>query len=808
MRAGLLALLALLPRSEDETARRHVEDITAPSREYRVAHGGTMDGTNCRSPIGGGFGIWTQSWESNRSVRLANVGDTDLLDPWLSNGRNDFRTVKEIVSGAVKPGMTDRERALAIWRRQTTHRFHASAGDAAEMHDPVKVFNVYGYTTCGDDAVCLAGLWHAAGFPVSPGRLLAHRTSQVFFDGRWHLLDGNMGPLYLLRDNVTIASEQDLVRDHDLVKRSHPHGILDPDRRADNEEHAALFITEGEAAADRAIADIARTSSMSMVLRPQEAIEWRWGRGTKYHGLEDLRTWGARTSGGRTWGASAAERVCNGRWEYRPDFGRDVWRSGTESTSGVVVERGALVGGSIVWKMRSPYVFVGGRLETAGAGARFSVSFDGATWHPAGEDLDPLFPARGPARYEYRLRCELPAGARLERLAIVNDVQMAPLAMPSMVVGENRFVYSDKTQGPRKVQVTHDWAERSTSRPPAAPAAAIVPADGGRTERTELAFEWRPSEGADDYHFELSDRPDFAWPLSSNFEKLISNTADRGTGRYRLPSAGLLTPGVKYFWHVRARNRDGLWGPWSAAWSFTAGGPAVPVDVRLDGAVLRWTGGSTALRYRVYGSDEKGFSASDRPYEIAVGRSREVSPQAAANFIAETERPELAVLGSGAANKAFYRVVAVDETGARSGPSDVASAPRPSFATEPSATATRGAAYRSRVTVVRSLGDLRLQWVDGQEVASYWDVETPRFTLERGPSWLRIDERTGELEGVPGAAGAFDVSITVNLERSVRRLHDPGPKPWNLGFGKDKTLEVVPVPAGTATRTFRIVVSE
>src|SRR5437667_6590961 len=204
-----------------------------------------MDGTNCRSPLGGGFGIWTQSWESNRAVRLENIGDTDVIDPWLSNGRNDFRTMKEIVAGAVTPGMTDRERALAIWRRQTTHRFHAGAGDPAEMHDPVKVFNVYGYTTCGDDAVCLAGLWNAAGFPVSPGRLLSHRTSQVFYDGRWHLMDGDLGPVYLLRDNETIASEEELVRDHDLVKRSHPHGIVDPDRRADNEEHAALFMTEG-----------------------------------------------------------------------------------------------------------------------------------------------------------------------------------------------------------------------------------------------------------------------------------------------------------------------------------------------------------------------------------------------------------------------------------------------------------------------------------------------------------------------------------------------------------------------------------
>src|ERR1043166_5628499 len=206
----LLVLLLLLPATAaDDSPRRHVEEITVASREYRITQGGTMDGENCRSPIGGGFGIWTQTWESNRSVRLENVGDSDVIDPWLSNGRNNFCTMKEIVAGAVKPGMTDRERAIAIHRRQTTHRFHTGAGDPAEMHDPVKVFNVYGYTTCGDDSICLAGLWHAAGFAVTPGHHLGHRTSQVFYEGRWHLLDGDMGPVYLLRDHATIGSEQD-----------------------------------------------------------------------------------------------------------------------------------------------------------------------------------------------------------------------------------------------------------------------------------------------------------------------------------------------------------------------------------------------------------------------------------------------------------------------------------------------------------------------------------------------------------------------------------------------------------------------
>src|SRR5262249_45696758 len=150
----------------------------------------------------------------------------------------------------------------------------------------------------------------------------------------------------------------------------------------------------------------------------------------KYHGRTDITVWGRQ----------AAERVCNGRWEYRPDFAREVWRRGAERAENVRVQDGELVAeagktGVLVWKMRSPYVFVGGRLEAEGAKAKFSLSWDGASWQDAGENLDDLFPAKGPARYQYWLRCELPEGARLRRLAIVNDLQMAPLALPGMVVG-------------------------------------------------------------------------------------------------------------------------------------------------------------------------------------------------------------------------------------------------------------------------------------------------------------------------------------------------------------------------------------
>jgi hypothetical protein len=806
---------ALEPWASDrhpaDVARRHAEDVTAARQEYLVTQGGTMDGTNCRSPVGGAFGVWEQSWESNRAVRMENVGTTDVVNPWLSNGRNEFRTLPEIVAGALRPGMTDRDKALALWRLQTTHRFHATTGDA-EVNDPVKVFNVYGYTTCGDDSVCLAGLWRTAGFRVRPARVVGHCITQVRYDGRWNLLDGDMGPFFLLRDNRTVAAEPDLVRDHDLVKRAHTHGILDADSRAAAEWSAALFVYEGAAGGDR---NSPRDTTMNMVLRPGEALVWRWGHlvPPRYHGRTDLTVWGRR----------AAERVCNGLWEYRPDFTGETWRRGADTVTNVRVQDGALAAepgktGVLVWKMRSPYVFVGGRLEVEGAGAKFALSWDGTSWQEVGANLDALFPVAGPARYEYRLRCELPEGARLRRLAVVNDLQMAPLALPGMVIGENRFTYTDQSPGPRRVRLTHEWVERSLSRPPAAPPDPVFPPDGGRTEGTDVVFRWRPPAdsgggGIADYHFELSERADLAWPLSSSFEKLVSNTADRGQARYAVPGAGLLTPGRTYYWRVRARNGKGVWGPWSRAWSFTPDGPAEPVGVTLEPAagpgdrvLLRWRpnpAGRKPVKYRVYGSDEKGFSISDEPYRREVGQSGDVPAEAPSNFVADTSGTELAVLGAGAdlpnANKAFYRVVAVDDQGRRSGPSGYAAVDRPLIYSKPPDTARVGTEYRYRVAAVRSLGDLRLRVVDGKEVAGFWDVERPRFVLVRGPAWLRIDERTGVLRGEPDVAGKADVAVRVTLERPARRL-DEGRLSWGQELVKEVTVETV----GSATQRWRI----
>jgi hypothetical protein len=789
-------------RHPGDVPRRHVQEIEAGRQEYHVVQGGTMDGRNCRSPQG----VWTpfeQIWESNRSVRMENVGQTDVVNPWLVSGRNDLRSVSAIAAGALEPGMSDKEKAIALWWQEIQHRFHYE-GDNKELSSPVKVLNIYGHNTCGNDSICLAGLWKAAGLRVAPARLVGHCVTQVFYDGGWHLFDGDMHSLYLLRDNETIAGEQDLVRDHDLIKRTHTQGILRPQGRAGDEWESSIYVFEGDVTGDR---NADKTTAMNLTLRPGEALVWRWGH------TEPAKHFGSQRH-------KFVERICNGLWEYRPDFSTPTWRKGVDSAEGIVsgddglqAEEGKT--GVVTWTVRSPYVLVGGKLASEGSGAKFEISWDGKTWEGVGNDLDPFFPPVGTARYVYHLRCLLSGMARLRSLRVVNDLQMAPLSLPEMGIGENQFTYSDDSPGERRVRITHEWVERSVSKPPAAPQASIWPRDRSEAEGTDVVFQWQPAADPDgdkivDYHFELSARADMKWPLSMSFAKLISRTSDAGTARYALKAPGELNPDREYYWHVRAKDARGVWGPWSKTWSFTPRGPAPPLNVTLqyDGeknvGILRWEPnprGRKPVAYRIYASDEKGFSVSDEPFATAVGvydMHRKVSTkpptQFPANFVAQTQVTELAVVGAGAdlpgINKSFYRVVAVDQASNRSGPSDYAAAPRPVIYSKPVRQAKIGVEYRYQVDAIRSLGDLRTHVVDGREVMNYWDVEQPRFTIEQGPSWLTIDKASGQMSGTPPRAGRSDVIVAVTLEREQRSL-DPAQLQWGIEKTVDSHLETV-----------------
>jgi len=736
---------------------------------------------------------------------MENVGDSDVVNPWLSNGRNNFRSSKEIVASAVTPGMTDAEKAMALWYQEIEYRHH-TLGDGAEVGDPVKVFNVYGYNTCGNDSISLATLWQAAGLKAAPARAMTHCISQAFYDNGWHFLDGDQHAIYLMRDNETVASDVDLAKDHDLVKRTHSQGILLPDDTQTALRQCSWYYCQSPITGQRGHDS---GTTMNMTLRPGEAIVWRWGQLTplKYHGSKGCTI-------------NYPGLIYNGLWEYRPDFAKEAWRKGATTVENITSGPDGLAAaegqkGTIIWTMRSPYVFVGGRIEPDATGAEFFYTFDGKAWKPVKGSLDDCFNTFGPAQYHYLLKCELQGPARLRKLAVINDLQMSPFALPEMVVGNNTFAYSDQSPG-RHVKITHNWVERSSSKPALAPEAAIYPPDAGEASGTDISFRWKPADSSDsDYQFFLSSRADMRWPLSMDFYKLISRTADANKPQYTLSQPGLLSPDHKYYWRVRAMSPQGVWGPWSKTWSFTPRGPAYPVNVAVEcdasknGGILHWqpnTIGTRPVKYRVYGSDELGFTVSDVHYRSGLtATTKDVADWFPANFIGETTGTEMPVLGPDitlpAANKTYYRVVAVDAQGKRSGASYCATSPQPVIYSKPVLTAKVGADYTYQARITRSLGDMTAHMPDGHEIEGYFDVENPAFKLDQAPSWLKIDESTGLLSGKPDAPGKVEVALTATDSREVRKLDEKV-----LIWGREQILSTSVEQTPPVTQKFTIVV--
>jgi hypothetical protein len=183
--------------------------------------------------------------------------------------------------------------------------------------------------------------------------------------------------------------------------------------------------------------------------------------------------------------------------------------------------------------------------------------------------------------------------------------------------------------------------------------------------------------------------------------------------------------------------------------------------------------------------------------------SEAVSANRPANYVTEVSATEAVVIGAEInlpnANRAYFRVVAIDEKGNRSGPSDFAEAPRPILWSRPVTAARVGSEYRYALAAIRSLGDLRTRVVGGKETMNYWDIENPRFALQQGPTWLKIDERTGVLTGVPESPGKVVITVSATIDREVRTLDERA-----LSWGQEKTLSTSTQRVGAATQTFTL----
>src|SRR5262249_37298742 len=97
----------------------------------------------------------------------------------------------------LKDGMTDREKALAAWRTTVTFQHqdappHEYLQNESAVPDPIKLFNVYGYSFCSVTSCDVEALARYAGLRARGWGINGHSVPEVYWDGAWHLLDASL----------------------------------------------------------------------------------------------------------------------------------------------------------------------------------------------------------------------------------------------------------------------------------------------------------------------------------------------------------------------------------------------------------------------------------------------------------------------------------------------------------------------------------------------------------------------------------------------------------------------------------------
>jgi hypothetical protein len=137
---------------------------------------------------------------SHIKVLSDKVPDVSNLDAWKKS--------------YIKDGMTDQEKAMAIWK--TVHTFqHQDAPPSEFLHnegivqDAIKIFNVYGYSFCGVATADTQALARHVGVKARGWTITNHVVPEVWWDNAWHLMDASL-ICYFPKADGKVASVEEI----------------------------------------------------------------------------------------------------------------------------------------------------------------------------------------------------------------------------------------------------------------------------------------------------------------------------------------------------------------------------------------------------------------------------------------------------------------------------------------------------------------------------------------------------------------------------------------------------------------------
>jgi hypothetical protein len=134
----------------------------------------------------------------------------------VSDKVEDVSSVAAWKKSFIKDGMSDEQKALAVWesvvkfRHQDIPPVEYLTGDGGDVHDPIKTFNVYGYNMCCCESSNILALAQEAGLEGRGWGIHSHSVPEVKYGGAWHLLDASL-VCFFRKPDRSIAGVEDII---------------------------------------------------------------------------------------------------------------------------------------------------------------------------------------------------------------------------------------------------------------------------------------------------------------------------------------------------------------------------------------------------------------------------------------------------------------------------------------------------------------------------------------------------------------------------------------------------------------------
>ena len=443
----------------------------------------------------------------------------------LSDKVHDVSSLEAWKKSFIRDGMSDKEKALAVFNTEVTfQQADAPPNEYLQREDavldPIKLFNVYGYTLCSVSSANVMCLARYLGLPARCFTINNHVVPEIFYDNAWHMYDADLIE-YFPKADGSVASVEELVAGVSKWKAEHPeYATINKSNR-----YAYMAKPGWKTGPDILLrnpfyddmgwlpcAEFAWGDTMLQFGRIQNNWQSCYSMGYRVNvqlreGERLTRNWfnkGLRVNmdGGASpgslgavigeqsfrhspkWGDLAPGRVGNGTLEYDVPLAAGALRGGALTAENLAVKSEDNAGpavhvkdpgsaGVLDLRMPTSYVYLSGRLSftpvLGDQGAiKVLVSTNNALdWKEvanvsaAGDqtiDLKPLVFRR----YNYVVRFVMKGrGTGLDQLKLTHDIQHSQRPLPALARGENKIAFS---AGPQEGTITIEGAMEPGSK--------------------------------------------------------------------------------------------------------------------------------------------------------------------------------------------------------------------------------------------------------------------------------------------------------------------------------------------------------